>query len=229
MSVNKSKRPREKPGTETTRNRLIETAIEMFAERGMHGVSLREIGERAGAKNTGAVHYHLGDRRSLIIAALDLVTTACNATITVDAAAALGLKVPKSKDPRWNLVAHAMLPVATLPLRRPWGGAGIGFLTRIITGEGTDFAVDLETRLLPGSDELARALAPHIPAIDSSTLQRRIDFMFVSVVCGMATLAYSREVSRAGITPDIDDGVHFAMLVDYAVGGLIADATVKHG
>lgn len=49
-----------------TRLRLIETAERLFAERGVNGVSLREIGAEAGQRNTGAVRYHFGSKEALI-------------------------------------------------------------------------------------------------------------------------------------------------------------------
>jgi AcrR family transcriptional regulator len=49
-----------------TRLRLIEVAERLFAERGVNGVSLREIGAEADQRNTGAVRYHFGSKAGLI-------------------------------------------------------------------------------------------------------------------------------------------------------------------
>ena len=49
-----------------TRIRLIEVAERLFAERGVNGVSLREIGAEADQRNTGAVRYHFGSKAGLI-------------------------------------------------------------------------------------------------------------------------------------------------------------------
>ncbi|QEU96010.1 TetR family transcriptional regulator [Streptomyces kanamyceticus] len=58
--------PRTTPAA--TRIRLIETAERLFAERGVHAVSLREIAAAAGQRNTSAVAYHFGDKRGLVTA-----------------------------------------------------------------------------------------------------------------------------------------------------------------
>jgi AcrR family transcriptional regulator len=47
-----------------TRERLLEAALEVFAERGYEAATIREICARAGA-NVAAVHYHFGDKRKL--------------------------------------------------------------------------------------------------------------------------------------------------------------------
>jgi AcrR family transcriptional regulator len=51
-----------------TRERLIAAAERLFAERGIDGVSLREINHASGAKNAIAVQYHFKDRSGMIMA-----------------------------------------------------------------------------------------------------------------------------------------------------------------
>jgi AcrR family transcriptional regulator len=51
---------------ESTRIRLVETAERLFAERGVNGVSLREIGAAAGQRNTGAARYHFRSKEGLL-------------------------------------------------------------------------------------------------------------------------------------------------------------------
>ena len=49
-----------------TRNHLLDVAERLLGERGVHGVSLREIRIEAGARNTAAIQFHFGDREGLI-------------------------------------------------------------------------------------------------------------------------------------------------------------------
>ncbi len=51
---------------DATRQRLLTTAEQLFAERGIDLVPLRDIGIAAGQKNNAVVQYHFGDRESLI-------------------------------------------------------------------------------------------------------------------------------------------------------------------
>jgi AcrR family transcriptional regulator len=51
---------------DATRLRILRTAEELFAERGIAAVPLRDIGAAAGQKNNVAVQYHFGDREVLI-------------------------------------------------------------------------------------------------------------------------------------------------------------------
>ena len=54
-----------------TRDRIVRAAERLFAERGIAGVSLREINREAEQHNTGAVQYHFGDRDGLLKALVD--------------------------------------------------------------------------------------------------------------------------------------------------------------
>ena len=55
---------------EGSRARVLTTAKRLFAERGLDGVSLREIIREAGIKHSTAIQYHFGDRQGLIDAIL---------------------------------------------------------------------------------------------------------------------------------------------------------------
>jgi AcrR family transcriptional regulator len=52
-----------------TRARVLRAAAELFAERGFHGTTVRDIATRAGA-NVAAGHYHFGSKRDLYIEVL---------------------------------------------------------------------------------------------------------------------------------------------------------------
>jgi AcrR family transcriptional regulator len=55
----------------STRQKLLDTAMRLFAEKGIANVSLAEIVRAAGQRNASAVHYHLGDRNQLTAALLE--------------------------------------------------------------------------------------------------------------------------------------------------------------
>jgi AcrR family transcriptional regulator len=54
-----------------TRLRILRAAERLFADRGIDGVSLREINRAAEQHNTGAVQYHFGDKAGLVQALID--------------------------------------------------------------------------------------------------------------------------------------------------------------
>ncbi len=54
-----------------TREKLIDTARQLFAERGVENVSLREISRAAKQGNVSALQYHFGDREGLLSAVME--------------------------------------------------------------------------------------------------------------------------------------------------------------
>ena len=117
-----------------TRERLLEHAIRLFARHGLEGVSLRTVMQSAGAKNTAAVHYHFGDRETLVLAAVDLIVASITTTVSKAEAAVLGILLdPDPQDVR-AILESELLPLLTLPHRKPWGADAIKLLARIIMG-----------------------------------------------------------------------------------------------
>ena len=53
---------------DTARAALVAAAERMFAERGIDGVSLREVSAAAGQRNNSAAQYHFGGRHGLVAA-----------------------------------------------------------------------------------------------------------------------------------------------------------------
>ncbi|MGW0247168.1 TetR/AcrR family transcriptional regulator [Nocardia goodfellowii] len=48
-----------------TRERIVEAAVELFADKGFHGTGVAEIGERANVQR-GALYYHIGSKEELL-------------------------------------------------------------------------------------------------------------------------------------------------------------------
>jgi AcrR family transcriptional regulator len=57
------------PGAEATRERLLDAAARLFAEKGFHAVSVRDVTRRARA-NLASVGYHFGSKEQLFVDAL---------------------------------------------------------------------------------------------------------------------------------------------------------------
>jgi AcrR family transcriptional regulator len=55
---------------EPTRERILAAAEELFARRGVEGVSLREITRASGTRNTVGLQYHFKDRKGVLEAIL---------------------------------------------------------------------------------------------------------------------------------------------------------------
>src|SRR5690349_11652526 len=51
--------------------KLIDTAVKLYGQHGIHGISLRQISKAAGSANNYAVQYHFGSAAGLIRAIME--------------------------------------------------------------------------------------------------------------------------------------------------------------
>ena len=59
------------PRSAATRAKLITVAEQLFAEHGVDGVTLNEIGKAAGQRNAAVCQYHFGNKEGLLQAIID--------------------------------------------------------------------------------------------------------------------------------------------------------------
>ncbi|MEV4053454.1 TetR/AcrR family transcriptional regulator [Amycolatopsis sp. NPDC049688] len=95
----------------TTRRRLVEAALDSFAERGWHGVTVAGIAERAGVSR-GAAQHHFPAREDLVVAAVDLLGEA-----QIDELRAQAADLPSGAS-RIERVVEMVLNLYTGPLFR---------------------------------------------------------------------------------------------------------------
>jgi AcrR family transcriptional regulator len=90
----------------TTKLRIVTTAERLYAERGIDGVSLREISEASGQRNTAVVQYHFGSRDGLIAAIFE------NGSALVDALRAPLVAQLRDDQPLVDLSSAIVRPFA---------------------------------------------------------------------------------------------------------------------
>ena len=134
-----------------TRERLLATAEELFATRGIDAVSVRDITEAAGA-NIAAVNYHFGSRRGLIDA---IVERHADALGTPARRAARRARRGRSGR-RPCLIRAMVLPTAELATSDPGARYAVSFLTAV--GDHPDLMSALDA-FAPSTERYLDALA----------------------------------------------------------------------
>ncbi|MGL4239440.1 TetR/AcrR family transcriptional regulator [Tabrizicola sp.] len=220
MTATIEKPPAATGRTSATRDALVIAAIQLFAERGIHGVSLRAVGEATGQKNTAAVHYHFGDRETLLGAALDRVIAAIREPVSEADLQLQGIALGAPRGGMREAVALAFLPLLTMPLRYPdWGPAGARLLSRIVLGEAASLARALEQKTVQDTEELIALFGPYMPEMPLALLRARIDFAVISVICSTTAAAF---VEAALPGTEQDPVALIGPLLDFVAAGLSA-------
>lgn len=66
-------------GSRDVKGHMLDIAEHMFSQRGLDGVSMRDVASAAGQRNNSAVQYHFGSRDGLVFAVLRRRMTAIDA------------------------------------------------------------------------------------------------------------------------------------------------------
>jgi len=190
-----------------TRQRLVVAGRRLFADEGVYSTSLKAVVERAGQRNTSALHYHFGGRDGLLAAILDAHNP------YIEAARKLMLDVtPLTLD---ELVAAVVMPQAAL-LHDPDGRAFLAIISQL--SDLFDRWEDGRTpeqalRAFLGIKEL---LPPHL----HDDLRHERVTRFLELVA-QALGSRARHID-AGLTPAIDHDTWVDNLATMAVGALSA-------
>lgn len=188
--------------TGTTRTRLLEAAERLFAERGIDGVSLREITRESGAKNAVAIQYHFGDRAGV----LEAILSKHDPVIEAGRHALLD-EYEASGETDLRLLAGALVRPLAAKLAEPDGGREFLQIYADLSSRvrGADPKDPDHGRPLTGSISRWRELVGGVLAADASRLHRRFTAMeYAAVELGR----------RAHTGPHTDDRLFTSHLID---------------
>ncbi|MFI5040784.1 MAG: TetR/AcrR family transcriptional regulator [Acidimicrobiales bacterium] len=202
--------PRSRPnvGGEATRAALVDAAERLFAERGIEGVSLREIGVAAGKRNTNVTQYHFGDRDSLIRA---IVSTR---------AARLGrlrIELLAESDGTPNGLARALVE----PLAAELDGEShyLGFLFQLLVSRDGRLPLtpDLDPEATASFREVVRRLRTELPGIPTAVLRTRAELATGFTIVALAMRSKAEQRGEPGLLGRPE----FTAEVVRAVGGIL--------
>ena len=190
-----------------TRARIVAAAERLFADHGIDGVSLVEVGRAAGQRNRSAVQYHFRDKQGLVHAILDKHTPG----IERDRHAMLDeVEAGGSLDLR-QLVEALVLPVAR-KLADPDGGEAYVRLNAELVAHPRHPLLSLSAeRGNRASDRLRRLTALAAPALPQPLWLPRWLLVMGMVFHGMA------DWSRL----DADDRPPHAVFVNHLIDAIV--------
>jgi AcrR family transcriptional regulator len=180
-----------------TRELLIVTAERLFAERSIHGVSMREIGIAAGQRNNNVVTYHFGDRDGLVGAIYAFRSEQLNSRRLelIDELDAQG-----KGNELYSLLRAVLQPHAeTIP---DASNHFLGLLARLLLDEGSLAGQGAAaSSFLSAHDLLRTRIRAHVPHLRPAAFRRRYDQLFNFAV---VTLAVRKRQAGERATPVID-------------------------
>ena len=193
---------------DATRTRLLATAERLFAERGIAGVSLREIGAAAGQRNNSATQYHFESKHGLVLALCEHRMRAVNErrVAMLEAVAADDLR---------GLVEAFVLPLAEAV--RP-GSYYLRFLAQLLAGPSQAPRAAFELDVLQVMRRIVERVERCLPPVPQAPRRARFQSAAVLVVSTLAD--QERQLQAHGRTAPLV--LRTADLVDATIGLLTA-------
>jgi AcrR family transcriptional regulator len=172
-------------GSADTRSLLIRTAVDLFAVRGVDGVSLREIGVAAGQANNAVLHYYFGNLDGLLRAIVE------DFSREIDMATAVADHLPPGRRATVHDLAEALvLPLAQLLDSEP---AYLQFIARVMSDPARAALLVEE----PAS-QWFRTVAKRVKAdLGPAVLRHRFAFAVTLTVHSLADRAYAETRRQA--------------------------------
>jgi AcrR family transcriptional regulator len=129
QATQKPRQTAERPAS--TRDALLMTALEEFARIGVAAASIAQITQKAGARNSSALHYHFGSKDELIRRLVGFVQDWFDQTRQANLAALeaqrrSGVQVTLEQALRWFIE-----PYVRIITEEPWGLAAVRFLALV--------------------------------------------------------------------------------------------------
>ncbi|ANK80777.1 MAG: hypothetical protein TEF_08160 [Rhizobiales bacterium NRL2] len=201
-----------------TRERLLLTAEKLFGQRGINGVSLREIVRAAGQRNASALHYHFGSREGLIDAIFDKRMRA----IEKRRMEMLDRIEAEGRTDDLRAIAETIVwPLAEVMAHEEEGANYVRFLTEMFLTPDFDIAKMVEGRLNHGVGRAFRMIEKNLGEMPAAILRQRLPLIMHAGSYAIADIHATRQRQQAaGRDLDLDQAIN--NLVDIWVGAVSA-------
>ena len=198
-----------------TRERLLLTALHLYAREGLHAVSLRRISTEAGSRNSAAMHYHFHNKLGVVQALVKLIAHELGRIANTQRP-----EKPPERSLR-SACRETLHPLVLLPAQQSWGADGVQFLSRLVSENDADIAAMVNAMYAPFWQRLDHALEEQLPGLPAPVRRLRLMFMSTNVLHGVAEVAWLTHTPLGDLS-HFDQDTLLDHLVDYLIGGLQA-------
>ena len=205
-----------------TKERILDVAERLFADRGFPATSLRDITSEAGV-NVASVNYHFGCKEALLAAALERRFGPIN-TMRLELLDELE-RASAGDRPELEAVLRAFLS-PPFRMHRAWGESGRNFLRlvgRIHSETNAEFRASVIQQFETVFRRFTRAVHHSLPHLDESEVAWRMFFLVGSMAQAMLWSESIADVNHK-TTRDPEDLLE--SLVQFGTAGMSSPAPV---
>ena len=198
-------------GREDIREKLILSAISLYAQKGIDGVSLREIGVSSGAKNSGVMQYHFGSKLGLLSAIMEKIVQHL-----------LLLKAqnpPQEAEDIDTLVKQTVKNIATIVSVYDWGEDAVKVMSRMLMETSDDIRNIINRYFSEHSVQLYQRISTFYPDVEPNKIKLRVLLALDCIIHGMSE-SKSLSNSPVGKISFYNKQELVDQLSDFIVGGI---------
>lgn len=200
--------------SDATKQRLLEAGEHLFARKGIHGVTLRELNARAGQKNPSALHYHFGSRDGLVMAILETQQVAVDSAMD-SALNASGIGSGASVFE----ILDAVVPGLAAKLETPGGRDFLRIVPQILPELSRSARAG---RIVPSTPTSLRVLTLLEHALDELPPAVRVERLVAYILILTTTMAERAQALSEDQPVALDHEAFVANLVSLLTGALTA-------
>jgi AcrR family transcriptional regulator len=200
-----------------TKTRILDVAEELFGERGLDRISIRDITKKAKV-NLAAINYHFGSKEDLIAAVFERRVIPVNEA-RISALEAVEKSAGK-KSPKLEAILEAFIrPALQCSLKASKGGAAFSKLFgRCLSEPSPKVEALLKKQFEPLMVRMDAALMRALPKLSRSEIFWRMKFTFGALHHWLLT----KDKFLPNWVEDIDVEEQVQKLISYAAAGLRA-------
>ncbi len=203
------------------KERLILAALELFAEQGIHGVSMRNINVLAGTKNSGAAHYHFGNKLGLLEALIVYLNEKIR-ELREGQIAELQDRVNSGDAGARDILNVFYRPYVELFRTTSFGPHAIKFYARLAVEADPQLQTLINKHHGQAFTVLDELMATALPHVDRVRLRRQIIFSWISAIHGLADLEYMHNTFYGDLGNASQEEV-LDQFIDFIAAGMLAD------
>ncbi len=203
-----------------TRERLMREAMKLLATEGFNAVSLRRIVRAGGGANPSALHYHFGDRLTLVREIAQMLQEWYEPR-AVERLTLLGTRAARTYRVR-DVLEAVFGPVIEMLEDPSLGTDAVRFIARLgwdFGHEGQEISARFHRRSIGLAFDLLRSL---MPAVEDETLKFRLVTNMNNVYNGLAYRSYlwRSPFGALDLVKKENAAQLRALFMDYLEGGL---------
>jgi AcrR family transcriptional regulator len=203
------------------KERLILAALELFADQGIHGVSMRNINVLAGTKNSGAAHYHFGNKLGLLEALIIYLNKEIK-NLRADEFGTVQARVASGDANAKDILKGFYSPYINLYKEKDFGPHAVKFYARLAVEADPQIQELINKHHGPTFEMLDELMAVALPHMERIRLRRQLIFTWISAIHGLADLEYMHNTFFGDLSAGSQEEI-LDQFIDFIAAGMLAD------